>query len=96
MQVVLTWVSDIKKPLTDILTLSVREKSQSCGISLYSDAPRRIKRYFDWERFYIGPAAAVFFFPGGVLNEEPKPFPISFTEKELFTKEAQTMLWGLE
>jgi len=56
----------------------------------------RIKRQFSWERFYISPTAAVFFYSGGVVGEDPKPFPISLADKELFTKEARRMLWGLE
>ena len=85
-----------KRAVTAALCQAARDKSQNSGTPLYSDAMGRIKRQFSWERFYISPTAAVFFYSGGVVGEDPKPFPISLADKELFTKEARRMLWGLE
>ena len=85
-----------KKAVLQTLCRAAEEKSQSSSVPLFSDVRRRIKGNFRWAQFYISPAAAIFYYSGGLLNADPKPFPLSFGEKELFTSEARLMLWGLE
>ena len=91
------FISGAKKKLCSLLFAGAEAKSINNATTIYSDARRRIKRGFKWENFYVSPTSAVFFYLGGIVNQDIKPFPISFTADEgegLFSDNAEVLLWG--